>query len=85
MIDKLIDVLTEAFRNQSWLVAYGTTYRIAEDVLAILDKDAAELVNCRDCQSHEPCEVRNRVWCKTMGRYMKEEGFCSEGKMEDNG
>lgn len=41
--------------------------------------DAIEVVRCRDCQSHEPCEVRNRVWCKTMGRYMKEDGFCSEG------
>jgi hypothetical protein len=27
--------------------------------------------------------VRNRVWCKTMGRYMKEDGFCSEGVMKD--
>ena len=45
--------------------------------------DAIEVVRCVNCQSHEPCEVRNRVWCKTMGRYMKEDGFCSEGVKND--
>ena len=40
-------------------------------------------LNCINCQKHEPCEVRNRVWCRQMGRYMKEDGFCSEGVKED--
>ena len=43
----------------------------------------AEVVHCINCQKHEPCEVRNRVWCRQMGRYMKEDGFCSEGVNED--
>lgn len=47
--------------------------------LAEMNVNRHVVVNCKDCQSHEPCEVRNRVWCKTMGRYMKEDGFCSEG------
>ena len=45
--------------------------------------DAIEVVRCVNCQSHEPCEVRNRVWCRTMGRYMKNDGFCSEGVKND--
>jgi hypothetical protein len=48
-------------------------------------KKKIEVIHCKDCQSHEPCEVRNRVWCSKMGRYMKEDGFCSEGKVKDNG
>ena len=47
--------------------------------------DAVEVVRCVNCQSHEPCEVRNRVWCRTMGRYMKEDGFCSEGDQIPDG
>ena len=47
--------------------------------------DAVEVVRCFDCQKHEPCEVRNRVWCRQMGRYMKEDGFCSEGKVKEDG
>ena len=45
--------------------------------------DAVEVVRCINCQKHEPCEVRNRVWCRQMGRYMKEDGFCSEGVNEE--
>ena len=51
--------------------------------LAEMNVNRHVVVNCKDCQSHEPCEVRNRVWCRTMGRYMKEDGFCSEGVMKD--
>lgn len=42
------------------------------------------VIRCKNCQSHEPCEVRNRVWCSKMGRYMKEDGFCSEGKVKED-
>ena len=47
--------------------------------------DAVEVVRCKNCQKHEPCEVRNRVWCRQMGRYMREDGFCSEGKVKEDG
>ena len=43
-----------------------------------------KVVRCINCQKHEPCEVRNRVWCRQMGRYMKEDGFCSEGVNGDD-
>lgn len=79
MIDKLIDILTKAFRKQDWLVPYGTTYRIAEDVLAELERDSEQLNYCLYCQNSEPTAIQGRVWCKRMGRYMKQDGFCSEG------
>lgn len=44
--------------------------------------DAVEVVRCNACQSHEPCEVKGRVWCKKLCRYMKEDGFCSEGNTD---
>ena len=82
MIDKVVYFLSEGFQKEGLLVPFGTTYRIAENLIESMD--GQELVLCKECQSHEPCEVRNRVWCKTMGRYMKEDGFCSEG-VKDNG
>lgn len=47
--------------------------------------DAVEVVRCEDCKNHEPCEVKGKVWCKKMGRYMKEDGFCSEGERRADG
>ncbi len=44
------------------------------------DAKAPEIVRCKECQNHEPSNVRGRVWCKAMGRYMKEDGFCSLGE-----
>lgn len=44
--------------------------------------DAVEVVRCNACQSHEPCAVKGRVWCKKLCRYMKEDGFCSEGNTD---
>lgn len=42
--------------------------------------DAVEVVRCKNCIESDPCDVsRNRVWCRRMGRYMKEDGYCSEG------
>lgn len=45
--------------------------------------DAVEVVRCHDCQYSEPCKPYNKVWCPKMGRYMKQDGFCSEGVMKD--
>lgn len=44
--------------------------------------DAVEVVRCNACQSHEPCEVKGRVWCRKLRRYMNEDGFCSEGNTD---
>lgn len=42
--------------------------------------DAVEVVLCKDCHSQEPCDVRGKVWCGKLRRYMKKDGFCSEGR-----
>lgn len=42
-----------------------------------------DILRCKDCRHHEPSDVRNRIWCRNMCRYMKEDGFCSEGVKED--
>jgi hypothetical protein len=41
------------------------------------------ITHCHDCQYHEPCKPYNKVWCPKIGRYMKADGFCSEGVMKD--
>lgn len=48
--------------------------------------DAVEVVRCGECASHEKeaCP-KGTVWCKTMCRYMKPDGFCSEGKRSVGG
>lgn len=48
--------------------------------------DAVEVVRCGECASHEKeaCP-KGTVWCKTMCRYMKPDGFCSEGKRSVEG
>lgn len=48
--------------------------------------DAVEVVRCGECASHEKeaCP-KGTVWCKTMCRYMKLDGFCSEGKRSVEG
>ena len=45
-------------------------------------KDAAEsIVPCKNCTDSEKADCpTGRVWCKTLARYMNEEGFCSLGK-----
>lgn len=48
-----------------------------------LINEAPEGLTCKECRDQEPSEVRNRVWCKQMCRYMKEDGFCSEGGKDD--
>ena len=57
-----------------------------EEEFEIIDApmDVAEIIRCRVCQNHEPSNVRGRIWCKTMGRYMKEDGFCSLGERRNN-
>ena len=45
--------------------------------------DAAVITRCHACQFSDPCKVRNQVWCPKMGRYMKADAFCSEGRPKD--
>jgi hypothetical protein len=44
--------------------------------------DAVEVTRCEKCASHaEGADCpEGRVWCKTMCRYMKKEGYCSFGE-----
>lgn len=41
--------------------------------------DSVVVVLCKNCANKEPSAIREKVWCKRMGRYMKKDGFCSEG------
>lgn len=45
--------------------------------------DAIEVVRCHNCQHSEPCKPHKKIWCPRMGRYMKLDGFCSEGVKKD--
>ena len=46
--------------------------------------DAVEVTRCENCDNSvygEDCP-EGRVWCKTMCRYMKNEGYCSFGEVK---
>ena len=45
--------------------------------------DAIEVIRCKDCKNHLHSDMPNRVWCKRMSRYMTEDGFCSEGDLNE--
>ena len=50
--------------------------------------DAVEVVRCEQCKSNDRTDDDKRrgiVWCKKICRYMKVDGFCSEGERKDNG
>lgn len=57
-------------------------YRAADSLIA---KGLTIPVLCNECQYREDSEVRDRIWCRKLGRYMKEDGFCSLGERKDNG
>ena len=43
-----------------------------------------EIVRCNHCRNKEDIPYpKGQVWCRKMGRYMKEDGFCSEGVKMD--
>lgn len=45
----------------------------------------SEVVLCKNCANHDTISCSDgMVWCKTMCRYMKEDGFCSLGKRKEN-
>lgn len=49
-------------------------------------KRDAEPIRCEHCVSHDTISCpKGRVWCNHMMRYMKKDGFCSEGKESENG
>ena len=73
---KLFDAKKPAHPKTDYDIGYNNGLTMAQAIL--LNNE------CINCQYHEPCDVRNRVWCRQMGRYMKEDGFCSEG-VNDNG
>ena len=49
-------------------------------------KDAtASIVPCKNCTDSEKADCpTGRVWCKTLARYMNEEGYCCYGKSKEN-
>lgn len=49
-------------------------------------KDAQKaILICKVCANSDSVSCpTDRVWCKTMSRYMKETGYCSLGKRKEN-
>lgn len=44
------------------------------------------IVQCKDCVSSDTAACpTNRIWCTTLCRYMKEDGFCSHGERKEDG
>lgn len=71
MLDKVVYFLSEAFRKEGLLVPFGTTYRIAEDLIE--NMDGKELVLCKDCK---------KEWCY-LRQQLGGDGFCSAGERKD--
>ena len=46
----------------------------------LLEHGMVITIRCKDCTLKEPSDLEGRVWCKRMGRYMKVDGYCSEGE-----
>lgn len=76
MRKKLIDLLDEFPVQMEW-------HDNADLANYLLSNGIDIPVRCKDCQYHEPCKPYNKVWCQKMGRYMKPDGFCSEGKEKE--
>ncbi len=85
--DLLLKVLTHRVKgNEGHHIIRGTNNTLAlveEWVRSVSIIDAVEVIRCHNCQYHEPCKVRGKVWCTEMGKYMKQDGFCSEGVVRD--
>lgn len=87
--DRLIRAwpLEVQFENlaKSWVGTFsGPAYANAlERLRKAPTVDAVEVVRCENCACHD-CDDEDkqhgRVWCRKMGRYMSEDGFCSEGE-----
>jgi hypothetical protein len=72
----------EKFRENLVLDRYGRTDIVK--VASAMDKALADITQCKDCICHEESDYKHKVWCNRMGRYMKVDGFCSEGKCDGN-
>lgn len=58
----------------------------AEELRKLKEKNHRNLLLCNVCRESEPCEFpKRRVWCRKMGRYMPEAGFCSCGERRTDG
>lgn len=79
--------LIDANRFEKLLQNHRSSYLHKEDVIAALAEqptvDAAEVIRCEHCACNDRTDNDKRrgiVWCKKICRYMKVDGFCSEGK-----
>lgn len=80
MIDKVVCFLSEAFRKEGLLVPFGTTYRIAENLIAEQNKYSEELVCCEECKWFDA----NGDYCKFWQGVRHPEHYCGEGERKDN-
>lgn len=50
----------------------------------LLSSDVIISGHCKDCALKEPSDIPGKVWCKRMGRYMNQNGYCSEGECHES-
>ena len=86
---RLIDA-NKLMQNGWHLVQTGESNRfLASKSLAdVPTVDAVEVVRCEQCKCNDITDNDKRrgiVWCKKICRYMKVDGFCSEGERRTDG
>lgn len=63
--------------------------RVYSEILQVIAQaptlDCSREVLCKDCHFHTPCDVRGKVWCKKMCRYMNPDDYCSRGERRNDG
>ena len=86
MIDKVIYFLSEEFRKEGLLVPFGTTYRIAENLITKQNECSKELVCCKDCIYFDPKKALRPggIWCEYWGIDPDPEDWCCKGERKAN-
>ena len=87
--EKLIELITDKENDLIREIVWFTdTYRIKEVADHLVSHGVTIPTRCEHCQCSDTISCpAGRVWCSRMMRYMKLDGFCSEGipKGDDNG
>lgn len=86
--NKLLILADDAIRRiTAFAVACCSEMLLFDAVIQIINDtpevDAVEVVRCEHCECNDRTDNDKRhgiVWCKKICRYMKADGFCSEGK-----
>ena len=74
-INYLEEELVDALMYCEWIKDYLTKENTKDGVKTICE-------NCTESIGGDDCP-EGRVWCKKMCRYMKNDGYCSFGRIEE--